>query len=168
MCRHAKLWVSGKRLINTEMHIERLVYEKYYSWLQDGFGFMKLKYSAAYLLKRTRRFNASSTYIGHVLVSQVLVQVSAGQFGCGLRVNTSTTNFPSWIYAPILWMMEHVYKAPRAYGYPELALAPPPARVKRLPSANNNPRQPILGLPHVAVLLNNVAIFINHTTWTCT
>ena len=48
--------------------------------------------------------------------------------------------------------LAHVHKALRANGYPEWALAPPPSSAKRPPNTNNNPRRPMLRLPYVAGL----------------
>ena len=47
--------------------------------------------------------------------------------------------------------LAHVHNALRANGYPEWALAPPPSSAKRPPSTNN-PRRPILELPNVSGL----------------
>ncbi|KAK2147713.1 hypothetical protein NP493_3394g00000 [Ridgeia piscesae] len=48
--------------------------------------------------------------------------------------------------------LAHVHNALRANGYPEWALTPPPSSAKRPPSTNNSPRRPMLGLPYVAGL----------------
>ncbi|KAK2184989.1 hypothetical protein NP493_248g01019 [Ridgeia piscesae] len=48
--------------------------------------------------------------------------------------------------------LAHVHNALRANGYPEWALAPPPPSAKRPPNTNNNPRRPMLGLPYMAGL----------------
>ena len=48
--------------------------------------------------------------------------------------------------------LAHVHNALRANGYSEWALAPPPSSAKRPPSTNNNPQRPMLGLPYVAGL----------------
>ena len=48
--------------------------------------------------------------------------------------------------------LAHVHNALRANRYPEWAFAPPPSSAKIPPSTNNNPRRPMLGLPYVAGL----------------
>ena len=48
--------------------------------------------------------------------------------------------------------LAQVHNALRANGYPEWALTPPPSSAKRPPSMNNNPQRPMLGLPYVAGL----------------
>ena len=48
--------------------------------------------------------------------------------------------------------LSNVHNALRANGYPEWALAPPPSSAKRPPSTNNKPGRPMLGLPYVAGL----------------
>ncbi|KAK2187211.1 hypothetical protein NP493_175g03004 [Ridgeia piscesae] len=50
--------------------------------------------------------------------------------------------------------LAHVHNALRANGYPEWALAP--SSTKRPPNTNNNPRRPMLGLPYVAGLLEQL------------
>ena len=66
MCKNAKLWTSGKMLINSDMYIilATSLWKIVFIWLQDGYGFKKSTYVGAYLLKRTRRFDSSSTRIG--------------------------------------------------------------------------------------------------------
>ena len=48
--------------------------------------------------------------------------------------------------------LAHVHNALRANGYPEWALTPPPSSAKRPPNTNNNTQRPMLGLPYVAGL----------------
>ena len=48
--------------------------------------------------------------------------------------------------------LAHVHNALRANEYPEWALTPPPSSAKRPPSTNNSPRRPMLGLPYVTGL----------------
>ena len=52
--------------------------------------------------------------------------------------------------------LAHVHNALRANGYPEWAIAPPPSCAKRPRSTNNNPQRPMLGLPYVAGLLEQL------------
>ena len=59
--------------------------------------------------------------------------------------------------------LAHVHNALRANGYPEWTLAPPPSSTKRPPNTNNNPRRPMLGLPYVAGLLEQLGrIYKSH------
>ncbi|KAK2187420.1 hypothetical protein NP493_166g04035 [Ridgeia piscesae] len=48
--------------------------------------------------------------------------------------------------------LAHVHNALRTTGYPEWALAPSPSSAKRPPNTDNNPRRPMLGIPYVAGL----------------
>ena len=45
---------------------------------------------------------------------------------------------------------------PQCHESPEWALAPPSSSAKRPPSTNNNPQRPMLGLPYVAGLLEQL------------
>ena len=57
--------------------------------------------------------------------------------------------------------LAHVHNALRANGYLEWAFAPPSSSAERPPSTNNNPRRPMLGLPYVTGLSEQLGRIYN-------